>query len=302
MTAPPVVRTGNTRTWKDLAIVLCILVSFAPVAGSLTTCANRDASASAYTDIVKKLSADAQSLPIIIQPPWRDDVYQLLTAAYPERKFAMDLSQQASKPFPSTVVLYDSALGVPRRWPINPIAKSDSVTAALLEGRSSKTLKPNFGERAIRDAEVSIVDDKGGVTACTWDVSTKRHTCPDSPTWIWVGPKAVQVDGEERQCLWAHPVKNGTLRVTFPAESSAAKLRLSTMLKDSATRLPKGAPIEVTVRQEDSELLRFQHPNQVGVRSRSFTAAAGKKFSMNVSTENDGMRHFCFQLEANGEH
>ncbi|MFB6263222.1 MAG: hypothetical protein ABEL76_06290 [Bradymonadaceae bacterium] len=151
-------------------------------------------------------------------------------------------------------------------------------------------------------AEVSVQrssgngEPTGDPTACP-RVGPATFQCGE-PSWAYVGPSSIQVDGTQTDCVWAHPLDGRTIFVDFgrirPASDGRYVLR--TALDDRS--IGDGGPVETKVRI-GGKTETHVHPDRSGWTStRLPDADRSRRLTLAISAERTGRRHFCFQLES----
>jgi hypothetical protein len=102
-------------------------------------------------------------------------------------------------------------------------------------------------------------------------------------------------------CIWAHPVDEGPLAITFPRVTLGRALTGHHGLADGAVDgFPGGAPVRLEVRVNGESIQTLTRPNEKGwISFRVDTARfAGKQveLTLSISTRSSGGRHYCFDM------
>jgi hypothetical protein len=125
----------------------------------------------------------------------------------------------------------------------------------------------------------------------------ERLRCGQEP-WQWVGPETVTVQGTPRRCLWVHPISDKKISVAFPPVTLQGSVTLVTMLSDAATSRPHGVPVSVELFAGGQSLARLEHPfSQPVLRRRVSTPTGLAELRVDIGTIQDGMAHFCLDLD-----
>ena len=127
-----------------------------------------------------------------------------------------------------------------------------------------------------------------------------RLFCGPNP-WNWVGSTETKVRGVPSQCIWAHPLAQHQLEITFPQIKLNGVLKGKYALSDFAVDTGPSSPITFRVLINGEEKVKRILPNRKGWN----TFRIGKPdnpeervdLSFVVSSPEDGRRHFCFDAE-----
>lgn len=152
----------------------------------------------------------------------------------------------------------------------------------------------------IAGAQMQVERPAGTVSShCTKPRAEGGRSCPGEPEWLYIGQRALVIEGKSAACVWAHPTTGGVIVFELPALPAPPEgkvLRLSfeaALADDAATGTPDGASVETEVMQGGASLGTFSVPNRVGWVRRQLTIAADAQVSLRVSTARDGRRHHC---------
>lgn len=144
------------------------------------------------------------------------------------------------------------------------------------------------------------VESAPGRVVATCDVPRPGggFSCPGVPGWVHAARVRQTVNGEGRDCVWAHPISGRLLVVELPAmavpEGKALELTYGAALSDSAVRqAPNGAAIEHAIRQGGRTRSRLRVPNQPGWFERTVRLEPDLPIQWSISTREDGARHQC---------
>lgn len=122
-----------------------------------------------------------------------------------------------------------------------------------------------------------------------------RHQCT-SASWAYVGPRDdVRVAGKKSACVWAHPLPDETIQITYPAVTLSAEqaLLLSTAIDDRAI---SGRGARVTARVS-SPPLTHTTPDARGWHTQRIQGPRSGPLTLEISAPKTGRRHFCYRLE-----
>ena len=119
--------------------------------------------------------------------------------------------------------------------------------------------------------------------------------------WNYVGPTTNMFKGGLTPCIWAHPVDDGPLVISFPGVSLGQALTGHHGLADSAVDgFPGGAPVRMDVRINGQLVQTLTRPSEKGwIGFRVDTARfAGKRaaVSLTISSTKSAGRHYCFDM------
>ncbi len=257
------------------------------------------ASAEAYVTALRTLSPSPRDT-VVIQPPWRDDVLRAADEAGLPFAVTLAVSKKSVEPLRNLIVVHDDAFPLPRAWRrvAEPVSDHGPVRVVRLsQGRDAGGPRLLSG---IERAAVVVVDAAGQETACRWDAAQKKHTCAPHPDWVWVGEKDVTSGETSRRCFWSHPVSGGHVRTTFKGVDPAQTLSLGAAFQQSALRKRDGASVVVEATVGGTRVARIRHRNEAGFRTTALDLSAYKQpvdLVVDVTTADDGMRHFCFTLD-----
>ena len=121
--------------------------------------------------------------------------------------------------------------------------------------------------------------------------------------WNYVGREILEMAGEPRAVIWAHPVSDGALTIAFECVPLGRAMTVAAGFLPAV--LGYGVPVELTVEADGRMLLRRVYgPNSGFSRERIETpdlAAGLHRVTFRVTTTDDRVRHFCFTAEARGQ-
>jgi hypothetical protein len=121
--------------------------------------------------------------------------------------------------------------------------------------------------------------------------------------WRMVGEGKMGIGGKLRRCITAHPTTGATLRITFGPSALGARLRVSHGISDAVAAGGTPVTMDILIGSGGGEsAARIPHPAGVGWR-RSYVDTARwrgrlEPVTFQITTPNDGARHFCFAAEA----
>ncbi len=147
---------------------------------------------------------------------------------------------------------------------------------------------------AVPGATVRIVGRRSVVCR---NLGNGKHQCPEG-AWNYVRAGWHEVHYEPFHCIWAHPVNDGTLEITFPNVPIAGTLRGRAAFVDDAPSFKQGAPVLVGVEAGGRSIANFRFDNRVGLQDFESPLPSGLPptgpVTFSVSTPNNAVRHFCF--------
>lgn len=128
---------------------------------------------------------------------------------------------------------------------------------------------------------------------CRWNGSMHRCNRGD---WNAVRDAWYEVEERPLRCLWAHPVGTDALRITFDDVPLTGLLRgRGAFVGQSAAS--RGSPVDLRIDAGEKTIGTMQFQNRSGLQDFEYAIPAGAErgsVTFRVTTENSGMRHFCF--------
>jgi hypothetical protein len=123
--------------------------------------------------------------------------------------------------------------------------------------------------------------------------------CPGLPEWMFVGDHEMPIGGAVQRCWWSHPTSNGVVRVRWPSVDLGKGAVFSHALSDPAAANPTGAPVTATIVVAGSAVARASTtPGRAGFTSVNVPPGGSDvELVVEVTTPDDGQRHYCFRLE-----
>jgi hypothetical protein len=145
-------------------------------------------------------------------------------------------------------------------------------------------------------ARVELIEPDGTRRLC--ELTSAGHQCGDAG-WSTVRHRRVTVDGERRQCIWAHPIADRVIQITFPPVATETadgrRMWIGTALRDSA--VGSGGHIDFLVTVDGEEVLH-RHTDRRGWQSARLPAVEEpEELIVEVSAPRVGRRHSCFEFE-----
>ena len=137
------------------------------------------------------------------------------------------------------------------------------------------------------------------VSACREPRTEGGFRCPGQPEWIYVARRRLRIEGQDHECLWAHPVQEGAVVFSIPAIDAPPPgrrlvLELQAALTDEAVQqTPEGATVTTAVVQNRRTLGSLAVPNRRGWRHLSRAVQPGEVVTLVTTTPRDGRRHYC---------
>lgn len=171
----------------------------------------------------------------------------------------------------------------------------------LAGGESTAALGFNMLE-AVSGATASIVAADGSERACSAARFGRVFCGPDA--WNWVGATTVRVRDRDERCLWAHPTAEGVLRIRFDGVPGGTTLRGRYAMSDAAAERADAGRVQFRVfASRDAERRPDEEPllDRMVSSRRGFSAYRVElrdpgiyRVDVEVSADDVGMRHFCF--------
>lgn len=298
---------------RDLAIVIGLFLALA--LSYLSPLLTRDG-VDGVAPFVNAVKANATALAaadrVVVHPPWRDDAADAIREAKILPR-SVDVSEAFAPKHQETwgkvaFVIDRTAPGLPaavrsRIAQFGTTLSDDGTIRVVIVDDSGKTTD-RFG-RVLAKAMVTVEDKTGKITRCRWDGAAGKHVCPGLPSWMHVGEENVATKGKNERCIWAHPISGGKVSVRFQGVTVGEKLVLSHALADSAMRNQRGAPVTASVFVGGTLLGRDAKQNRAGFDAKTLVVPEGqrgknKNVRVEVTTRDDGARHYCFRLRSEG--
>ena len=184
------------------------------------------------------------------------------------------------------------------------------VTVALYERETPAEVLFDFTAR-IQDARVTLIQNASEaskdarVRRCRWKNGARgrrgRFTCDPRRGWNWVGPHLAEVAHRPYRCIFAHPVDEHVVRITFPAVKMGNTLVGYTGIDDFENRKRSDAPVVLKVFAGPKQIKVVHHQNAWPWRRFTVVtrAHAGQSLpvSFEVSTPAAFARTFCFAAQ-----
>ena len=120
------------------------------------------------------------------------------------------------------------------------------------------------------------------------------------PNWVYVGPHEMNSGNTNKSCIWAHPAKNGTLKISFPNPPPRSNIQFEHALSNNAVRSSNKSPVNVTISLDGIHMKKLSRGNRAGFTSSSFSLNSKpvKNLTLEITAKNDGARHYCFNINA----
>lgn len=160
-------------------------------------------------------------------------------------------------------------------------------------------LRRGFDARAeLPAARVTLVRADGTRVPCdgTRPTGEPGHQCPNAE-WNYVGPMVQTVEGELRQCLWAHPAGAGErIEIEFEHAALGRELRVGAGIGDEAMGNDAGAPVRFTTLVDGRELGSIEVPFESDWRERRYAVSSGEhRLVFQVGAPDPSRRFLCFE-------
>lgn len=156
---------------------------------------------------------------------------------------------------------------------------------------------------ALRPQTASIERPAGRVVArCTRPRREGGFGCPGQPSWLYVAVRRLHLDGQDRECIWAHPTAGGLVVFNLPAPAEPSpghrlELELQAAMTDDAVRLtPDGAAVRTRVLQGGRSIGQVVRDNRIGWVRRNLQVGPNQPIRLEVSAVRDGRRHHCLNV------
>lgn len=117
----------------------------------------------------------------------------------------------------------------------------------------------------------------------------------------WMDVKVMQLpfNGVWQRCIFAHPLTDSSLIIEFPVPQDTSTLTLSGGIDDSGVAYLPGTPVKVDISSEGRHLGNVLFHNTPGFFTESIQLSenipGGSDLTLEITTENQDTRHFCFQ-------
>ncbi len=157
---------------------------------------------------------------------------------------------------------------------------------------------PAFDFRAeLRRAQVYVTTGALRLNCDFWD--RDRWACPGDLAQA-VAPVLMEIGGEPREVIWAHPIENGVKVLRWDDVPLDRTLSVRAGLRTAAV-LPGAAPVEFSVFIDDLEVARWTFDNAAVWRREEVDtrAQAGSRHQVRfeVAAGRDWVRHFGFAAQ-----
>lgn len=189
--------------------------------------------------------------------------------------------------------------GLDARYSLLEERRFGRINVRLYELPEPAPVLYDFREQ-LHQADVWI-EGRGGRRNCdTWTAGRWRCSSLD---WNYVGREILEIGGEPRSVIWAHPVGDATLVIEFPEVPVGRRLSLGTGFAASAFRR-RGVPVSVVVEIDGKPVSHRQQQPLPGLFVERIDTAAFQggrhRVSFRVSSSDNHGRHFCFSARAEG--
>lgn len=241
---------------------------------------------------------------VLVHPPWRHDVLDAIDEAELLPKGARATVALAlphgQAPGRVLVVVDPGAPPLPkaRRRQLGALERVGPVDVGWLESGVDGALAADLGAQ-IALARVHVEQADGRAVSCAWDDARDRHVCRGLESWMYVGPESLLVGGEPARCVWSHPITGGKVVIRFPGVRLGEELTFSHALSDRSAGAPQGASVTAALFLDDERLGTATRSNRQGWARKTFSlpeGAAPDELRLEITTPNDGARHYCWTL------
>ena len=157
----------------------------------------------------------------------------------------------------------------------------------------------------IKQVQMSVEKPAGKVVSkCIAKRPSGGRSCPGQPEWLYLDRRKLVINGQSRECIWAHPTNNGVIVLTIPplqtqTQHKTLNLKVQTGLTDDAIRTtPGGAEVQTEVQQKGQVLTKVIAPNRIGIYEKTVRIATDKEVQLRITSPKDGRRHHCVMASA----
>ncbi len=145
-------------------------------------------------------------------------------------------------------------------------------------------------------ARVEVIEPDGTRRLC--EPTSGGHKCAE-PSWNRVRHRTITVDGERQRCIWAHPMEDRIIRITFPPVATETgegrQMWIRTALRDAAVGAGGHIDFQVTI---DGQEIRHRHTDRRGWQNAKLPSVEEpRELIVEVSAPSVGRRHSCFEFE-----
>lgn len=169
--------------------------------------------------------------------------------------------------------------------------KAEKGTVILASDGS--VAKPLVFTRDIGKAtKVQFFDAKGAypcqkAAESRWECSKK--------SWNYVGSIMSVMAGKQQHAVWAHPLQNKTLSITFDLPKEGKTLVFNSAFANSGYTSINKTPVEIELLADGKQLLKYSNQSINKLYSNKVTLPAqAKVLEIRISTKRDAQRHFMF--------
>ncbi len=147
---------------------------------------------------------------------------------------------------------------------------------------------------SLAQATVTIAGPRG--ETCR-HVEPSKHQCSHAD-WNHVRAGWYEVQERPFRCVWAHPVDEGPLEVSFDDAPLRGQIHVRAAFVGQSAAFARGAHVDLAVRSGAVEMARVRVENKSGVQK--YDSPITDKIpergpvTLSISTPNSAMRHFCF--------
>lgn len=123
-----------------------------------------------------------------------------------------------------------------------------------------------------------------------------RHQCPHAD-WSWVGPTEATLGKTYMPAIWAHPVRNKTIRISYDTGRTTGSRLIGVL--GLASSAGSGTPVSLEIRVNGETLKTLRSGTSPGYSAFDITVPKERlpvrQVEFRITTANDGRRHFCFR-------
>ena len=240
---------------------------------------------------------------VLVHPPWRHDVIQQLQKSHQD-KAAYTLVLPAGAITSGQVFVLKDKNAPPLSKRILEMTTLKAIeTVDDIEIHSLKSTLTESGLNFLSMlpmAKVEVIKKNGVTTACRWQNTKRRFTCPGMPNWVYVGPHKMKSGKTQKSCIWSHPAKNATLKIAFPNPPPNSQIYFEHALSTNAVRSDNKSPVVAAIFADEAKIKKMSRGNQTGFAATTINLPSRptQNLTLEITAKNDGARHYCFNLKA----
>lgn len=248
---------------------------------------------------------------VVVHPPWRDDIAGALRQKLGNADVRLAAPVDNGLPAGHLALLLVGSSPSPGAFA--GMAASDQFAAGelrllLYQGSPLKVDKvaaePDMAVdsillRSVKQLQVAVELGERRIECNLFDPAGPRYNCPGLREWNHVGARMLNIGGQSRRCLWAHPITDGRVVISAPWPR-AHSLRLFHGLADTAVASAGGKPVHIELLAGERQIGRMVQRNLRGYNSQVVELGAEPadgRLVIAITTPHDGARHFCLDAQ-----